>query len=98
MMRSGLTGSGSGSQVKVRARDLKGSWSKLFGYLGAYKPALVFALILAIGSTAASIFGPIILGNAITILYEGVLAVSSGSGAIDLARIGNWPCLRSVST
>jgi ATP-binding cassette subfamily B multidrug efflux pump len=90
MMRSGFSASGPGKLEKVKARDLKGSLSKLFGYLSKYKIALIFVLIFAVGSTAASIIGPKILGQATTLLFEGSLAQLSGNGSIDFERIGQF--------
>ncbi len=86
MMRSGsgLSGSASDRHEKVKARDLKGSLKKLVGYLGPHKVALILALILAVGSTAANIFSPLLLGQAITLLAQG--------SPIDLVRIGQARC------
>jgi ATP-binding cassette subfamily B multidrug efflux pump len=98
MMRSGMSGGGGpaagpgsmpgrAGMEMARARDPKGSLSKLFGYLGPHRKALIGALILAVGSTAANIVGPRILGEAVTVLSQGVAAQISGGGAIDFARI-----------
>ncbi len=77
---SGLSVSASDRHEKVKARDLKGSLKKLFGYLGLHKVTLIFAVLFAVGSTAANIFGPLLLGQAITLLAQG--------SPIDLVRIG----------
>ena len=83
-----MAGMRRGGMEKARARDLKGSLTRLFGYLSKYKLALVFVLVFAVGSTAANIVGPRLLGQATTILFEGALAQMSGRGAIDFERIG----------
>jgi ATP-binding cassette subfamily B multidrug efflux pump len=71
------------------ARDFKGTMRKLIGYLGAYKLVTVIVILLAIASTVFSIFGPKILGNATTKLFEGVMGQIAGSGTgIDFAAIG----------
>jgi ATP-binding cassette, subfamily B, multidrug efflux pump len=88
MMRSGLSGSGPGRLDKVKARDLKGSLSKLVGYLAQHRPALIFVLVFAVGSTAANIVGPKMLGEATTLLFRGALAQMGGEGSIDFERIG----------
>jgi len=72
-----------------KARDFKGTLRKLIQYLGSYKLLILFIWLLAIGSTVASIFGPKILGNATTKLFEGVIAQFSGTGSIDFTYIGN---------
>jgi ATP-binding cassette subfamily B multidrug efflux pump len=72
----------------AKARDFKGTMSKLIGYLGQYKVAVIIVFIFAIASTAANIAGPKILGNATTKLFEGVMAQLSGTGSIDFDYIG----------
>jgi ATP-binding cassette subfamily B protein len=72
-----------------KPRDFRGTLRKLIQYLGSYKLLILFIWILAIGSTIASIFGPKILGNATTKLFEGVMAQISGTGSIDFTYIGN---------
>jgi ATP-binding cassette subfamily B multidrug efflux pump len=85
MMHSGLSGSRSGGLEKVQAHNLKDSLKKLFVYLGPHRVALMLAAILAVGSTAANIFGPLLLGRAITLLAQG--------SPIDLVRIGQLAAL-----
>jgi ATP-binding cassette subfamily B protein len=45
--------------------------------------------LLAFASTAATIFGPKILGKATTTLFEGVMAQLAGTGSVDFTAIGN---------
>jgi ATP-binding cassette subfamily B multidrug efflux pump len=72
-----------------KARDFKGTMSKLIHYLGAYKFAIVIVLLFAIASTTFTIVGPKILGNATTKLFEGVMGQISGTGSgIDFEYIG----------
>ncbi len=71
------------------ARDFKGTMTKLIGYLGAYKAVTLLVIVLAIASTVFSIFGPRILGNATTKLFEGVMGQIAGTGqGIDFDAIG----------
>ena len=72
----------------AKARDFKGTMRKLIEYLGEYKLLILIVMIFAIASTAASIVGPKILGNATTKLFEGVMAQLSGTGGIDFDYIG----------
>jgi ATP-binding cassette subfamily B multidrug efflux pump len=72
----------------AKARDFKGTMSKLITYLGQYKVAVIIVFIFAIASTAANIAGPKILGNATTKLFEGVMAQLGGTGSIDFNYIG----------
>jgi ATP-binding cassette, subfamily B, multidrug efflux pump len=73
-----------------KARDFKGTMTKLFRYLSSYKLAIGTVMIFAVASTGFSILGPKILGNATTKLFEGVMANIAGTGnGIDFLFIGN---------
>lgn len=72
----------------AKARNFRGTMSKLIAYLGKYKLAITIVFIFAIASTAANIAGPKILGQATTKLFEGVMAQLSGTGSIDFNAIG----------
>jgi len=71
-----------------KAQDFRGTMRKLIGYLGRYRGVVLVAILFAIGSTAANIAGPKILGQATTKLFEGVLAQLNGTGEIDFNYIG----------
>jgi len=72
-----------------KARDFKGTMKKLIAYLGPHKLATVIVIILSIVSTVFSIFGPKILGQATTKLFEGVMGQITGTGSgIDFNAIG----------
>lgn len=72
-----------------KARDFKGTMRKLIGYLGKYRLVTGLVIALAMASTVFSIFGPKILGQATTKLFEGVMGKIAGSGTgIDFAAIG----------
>ncbi len=78
------------------ARDFKGTMRKLIGYLGPYKLVILLVMVLAIASTVFSIFGPKILGQATTKLFEGVMgqigsalpSVAGTTTGIDFPAIG----------
>src|SRR5450756_83676 len=72
-----------------KPRDFKGTLTKLVQYLGRYRLLIVFIWLLAIASTAASIVGPKILGNATTTLFTGVMAQIAGTGSVDFVYIGH---------
>ena len=92
MMGRGPMGGGPGGHMMggpvAKARDFKGTMRKLIQYLGAYRGLIIVVFIFAVASTAASIAGPKILGNATTKLFEGVMAELNGSGSIDFDYIG----------
>lgn len=79
-----MRGMGSGE----KAKDFKGSISKLVAYIGKYKIKILIVLIFAIGSTIFSIVGPRILGDVTTKLFEGLSKKLSGTGGIDFDSIG----------
>ncbi|MFC3772087.1 ABC transporter ATP-binding protein [Paenibacillus sp. GCM10012303] len=63
-----------------KAKDFKGTFRKLIAYLGKYKTAVFFVILFAIGSTIFNILGPKILGEATTKVFEGVMAMITGTG------------------
>lgn len=72
-----------------KARDFRGTMAKLLDYLGAYRLGILLVMVFAIASTVFTIIGPKILGQATTKLFEGVLALISGTGSgIDFSYIG----------
>jgi ATP-binding cassette subfamily B multidrug efflux pump len=71
-----------------KAHDFRGTMVKLINYLGTYRRTVLIVLVFAVGSTAASIAGPKILGQATTELFQGVVAELSGTGSIDFQAIG----------
>lgn len=82
---------GPGIQMQgEKARDFKGTMSKLAQYLSAYKVLIGVVVIFAIASTIFTIVGPKVLGTATTKLFEGVVNQLSGTGkGIDFEYIGN---------
>ncbi|MCI8992787.1 MAG: ABC transporter ATP-binding protein [Eubacterium sp.] len=71
-----------------KAKDFKGSFKKLFAYIGRYKFAIIFVGIFAACSTVFNVIGPKILGMATTKLSEGLMAKITGTGGIDFTYIG----------
>lgn len=71
-----------------RAKSFKGSMGKLLSYMAQYKILFVLVLVFATASCAFGIFGPKVLSEATTVLFNGVVAEISNSGSIDFSRIG----------
>ena len=71
-----------------KAKDFKGTMGKLLTYLKKFLPSIVMVLVCAAASTVFSIFGPKVLGQATTKLFEGLIAMLTGTGSIDFAAIG----------
>ena len=81
-------GPGRGMVPGEKAKDLKGALGKILRYMGKYKIAVVFVMIIAACSTVFSVLGPKILGKATTGLAEGLMAKVAGTGGIDFSYIG----------
>lgn len=71
-----------------KAKDFKGTMSKLIEYLGAHKYTILFVWILTIASTVFAIFGPKILVGATDELITGYMSQIAGTGGIDFDKIG----------
>ena len=89
--RMGGHGGPRGMMPGEKAKDFKGTMGKLMSYLKKFLPGIVLVLICAAASTVFSIFGPKILGQATTRLFEGLVAMLTGTGSIDFSAIAQIP-------
>ena len=72
----------------AKAKDFKGSIGRLLKYIGKYKIAVIIVVIFAVASTIFSIIGPKLMGNATTVLFEGVMGQIGGTGqGVDFLKI-----------
>ncbi len=71
-----------------KAKDFKGSFLKLIGYVAGHKWKILFAWTLAIASTVFTILGPKILGKATDELFTGIMSKIAGTGGINFTKIG----------
>ncbi len=71
-----------------KAKDFKGTISKLLRYMGNYKYALFAVAIFAVGSTVFNIVGPKVLSKATTELFNGLMAKLYNAGGINFDKIG----------
>ena len=81
-------GPGGGMAPVEKAKDFKGSISKLMQYIGRYKIAILAVMIMAAASTVFTVIGPKVLGKATTGLSEGLMKKITGIGGIDFSYIG----------
>ncbi|MGN0680823.1 MAG: ABC transporter ATP-binding protein [Candidatus Fimisoma sp.] len=72
-----------------KAKDFKGSFSKLLAYIGRYKFAILAVMIFAAASTVFSVIGPKVMGKATTELAEGLMRKIGGTGGIDFDKIAH---------
>ena len=70
-----------------KAKDFKGTLTKLIDSLSIYKKSIIIVIIFAIISTVFSILGPKILGNAITEIFNGIVNKLSNNGSINFDNI-----------
>ncbi|AFM39788.1 ABC-type multidrug transport system, ATPase and permease component [Desulfosporosinus acidiphilus SJ4] len=71
-----------------KAKNFKGTLHRLLRYLRPQRIKLIVVFVFAVLSTVFSIMGPKIMGQATTILYEGIMRKIASTGAgIDFASI-----------
>ncbi len=70
-----------------KAKDFKGTMKKLSSRLSKYRFGLLVMLIFAVGSTVFAIVGPTIMGDATTIIYEGLISKINGGNGIDFTAL-----------
>lgn len=71
-----------------KPKDFRKAMKSLLMYMKDFKVIIIISILFAIVSTAATIAGPKILGNATTTLFEGIMAQIQGTGSIDFDAIG----------
>lgn len=81
MMHGGMT-------PGEKAKNFKGSFKKLFAYMGRFKFGIFAVLVFAVIATVLSVISPKIMGKATTALAEGLMEKIAGTGGIDFTYIG----------
>lgn len=71
-----------------KAKDFKGTFKKLLKEIKKYKIGIFLVVIFSVGSVIFSIFGPKILGNATTEIFNGLVSKVSGGSGIDFTKLG----------
>jgi ATP-binding cassette subfamily B protein len=71
-----------------KAKDFKGTIKKLLKVLSKYKIGFIVIILASIAGTIFSIIGPKILGNATTVITEGLVSKIKGGSGIDFTRLG----------
>lgn len=75
------------NQTNSKPRNQKKVIAKLGGLLKPYTVGIVIVLIFALASTIFSIIGPKVMGQATTVLFEGLLNRVKGLGGVDFDKI-----------
>ena len=76
-----------------KAKDFKGSISKLMSYIGRYKIGIFAVMLFAAVATVFNVIGPKILGKVTTALSEGLMRKIAGTGGMDF----NYNCALPLS-
>ncbi|MEG2017973.1 MAG: ABC transporter ATP-binding protein [Clostridium sp.] len=72
-----------------KAKNFKGTSRKLLTYLKPYRLSMLGVFLFAIGSASFTIIGPDKLGDATTVIFEGLKSKVTGSGGgIDFTKVG----------
>lgn len=80
-------GSEQGQFTDAKVKDLKGTYKRLFSYIGQYKAGFTLVVIFAILGTVATVFAPLVLGLTTNELHRGLLDASNGGAGINFALI-----------
>lgn len=64
------------------------SLKRLLGGMKKYRGRFILAALLALGASVIQIFGPRLMGQATTAIFEGLVSKMQGTGGIDFERIG----------
>jgi ATP-binding cassette subfamily B multidrug efflux pump len=70
-----------------KAKDFKGTMKKLSSRLSKFRFGFLMMLLFAVGSTVFAIVGPTIMGDATTIIYEGLVDKINGGEGIDFTAL-----------
>ncbi|MCM1040170.1 MAG: ABC transporter ATP-binding protein/permease [Ruminococcus sp.] len=84
----GPRGPHGGMMPGEKAKDFKGTISRLLQYMGKFKYGLLAVAIFAVGGTVFNIIGPKVLSKATTELFNGLMAKIYRTGGIDFDKIG----------
>ena len=76
------------NKINDKAKDFKGTFKKLLKEIHKYKISIFLVIIFSVGSVIFSIFGPKILGNATTEIFNGLVSKVSGGTGIDFTKLG----------
>ncbi|MGY0691903.1 ABC transporter ATP-binding protein [Virgibacillus sp. FSP13] len=69
---------------KQKPKDFKGTFRRLLGYLAPRKKRLITVFFAAILGTVFTILGPKVMGNTITVLFDGAYAKLQGTPGAEI--------------
>ena len=71
-----------------KPQDFKRAVSDTLSYIGGYKLAVVFVILISALATIFETLGPKVMGQATTLLAEGASARMHGTGGVDFEAVG----------
>ena len=74
-------------RIAEKPKNFKKTVKKLAKYLNPYKIGILVVLIFSILSTIFLIVGPNILGDAVTLIYEGLISKVTGGDGVNFAKL-----------
>ena len=74
-------------RIAEKPKNFKKTVKNLAKYLNPYKIGILIVLIFSILSTIFLIVGPNILGDAVTLIYEGLISKVTGNGGVNFAKL-----------
>ncbi|WP_194191755.1 ABC transporter ATP-binding protein [Clostridium chrysemydis] len=92
--KGGMGGGGNHGVVMggEKAKNFKGTGKRLLSYLRPHRTKLIIVLIMAILSTAFTVFSPRLLGDTINVILEGMIAKFKGvpNAGVDFGKLGYY--------
>lgn len=87
MSKGPMSGPMAGPGAIEKPDNFKETMMKLWRYMKPYYGVFFLAIVLAVGSTVFLIVGPKVLGNATTLIFEGLISKLQGGTGIDFTSI-----------
>ena len=78
---------GHGAMVVEKPKNFKESWGKLIRYSKPQMPAVIFALLCAVGGTMIALIGPDYIKEITDLIGEGIPSMENPFATIDIARV-----------
>lgn len=79
-----------------KPNDMRKSIKQVLSLLKDYKLKLIITFICALISTAFTVVGPLLIGQATTVIFDGLNKIMNGTGTINLTTLFNLLILATV--
>ena len=78
---------GMGMMPVEKPKNFKGTIRKLLTYLAPFRKQMITALFFALGATLLSVMGPMMLGRAVTVIFNGATSRMQGGAGVDFEQV-----------